>query len=55
MKIFMQAKRNLANIILYAGLGAVAIYTLFPIYFIVVNSFKGQEQIVKNPLSFPKT
>lgn len=34
---------------------AVTLYTLFPVYFLIVNSFKSQKEIVASPISVPKT
>lgn len=53
-------KRNKSNIkvapILRVILLAVfAIYTLSPLYLLVINSFKSNNDIVVNPFSFPKT
>ncbi|OMH20670.1 sugar ABC transporter permease [Clostridium pasteurianum] len=42
------------NYIIYIVLGLGAIYTLFPLLFLFINSFKGQSQIVSSPLSLPK-
>lgn len=39
---------------IYAVLIASAIYTLFPLVFLLVNSFKGQSEIVNSPFSLPK-
>lgn len=33
----------------------LALFTLFPIYFLIVNSFKSQQEIVASPLSFPES
>jgi raffinose/stachyose/melibiose transport system permease protein len=39
--------------ITYTILGLVALYTLAPLWFLVVNSFKGQAEIINNPLGLP--
>lgn len=41
--------------IMYLLLTLIAIYTLFPLFFVLVNSFKGQSEIVKTPLSLPSS
>ncbi|MFY1066627.1 carbohydrate ABC transporter permease [Enterococcus sp. AD013-P3] len=38
----------------YLILTVLAIYTLFPISFLLINSFKSQSEIVKTPLALPK-
>ena len=39
----------------YIILTILAIYTLFPISFLIINSFKSQTEIVKTPLALPKS
>ena len=39
---------------IYLILIAAAIYTIFPLLFLFINSFKGQSEIVSAPLSIPK-
>ncbi|WP_010236878.1 carbohydrate ABC transporter permease [Clostridium arbusti] len=51
----MKNKRNIKNIVMYVVLIFAAIYTIFPLLFLLINSFKGQAQIVNSPLSLPKT
>ncbi len=41
--------------IMYLLLTLIAIYTLFPLFFVLVNSFKGQSEIVKTPLALPSS
>lgn len=48
-------KKSLKSYIVYIILGLGAIYTLFPLLFLFINSFKGQSQIVSSPLSLPKS
>lgn len=38
----------------YLILIAAAIYTIFPLFFLFINSFKGQSEIVSAPLSIPE-
>ena len=38
---------------MYVVLILLSIYTLFPIYFLIVNSFKSQKEIVGSPISLP--
>lgn len=51
----MEGKRKIKNYIIYIVLVLAAIYTLFPLMFLLINSFKGQSQIVNSPLSLPKS
>ncbi|MBS6952469.1 MAG: carbohydrate ABC transporter permease [Enterocloster asparagiformis] len=49
----MNGKKNVIKFGLYAVLALIAVYTLFPIYFLFVNSFKNQKEIVAAPMSLP--
>lgn len=49
----MSSKKKAGNILCYTVLSAIAVYTLFPIYFLFVNSFKSQKEIVASPISLP--
>ena len=49
----MSIKRKLSNGLLYGALVCIAVYTVFPIYFLFVNSFKSQKEIVSSPMSLP--
>lgn len=51
----MLRRKNLISILLYAVLILIAAYTLFPVIFLIINSFKSQSQIVASPLSLPDT
>ncbi|MFV0399346.1 MAG: carbohydrate ABC transporter permease [Oscillospiraceae bacterium] len=46
-------RRKLGKILLYIVLIIIALYTLMPIAFLVLNSFKGQAEIIRNPLALP--
>lgn len=50
----LEQKRKIQKIILYVLLTICAAYTLFPLLFLFINSFKGQAEIVKSPISLPK-
>lgn len=50
----MKAKR-LSKAILYLALTMMALYTLFPLAFLLINSFKAQSEIVGAPLSLPSS
>ncbi|MBD5523373.1 MAG: carbohydrate ABC transporter permease [Lachnospiraceae bacterium] len=50
----MSIKKKISQIALYIVLGLIAIYTVFPIYFLFVNSFKSQKEIVASPMALPK-
>lgn len=50
------SKRKLiTNLVLYTVLTIVAIYTIAPLIFLVINSFKSQAEIVKSPIAMPLT
>ena len=51
----MENKKKIKNYIIYIVLSLGALYTLFPLLFLFINSFKGQSQIVSSPLSLPKS
>jgi len=44
---------KIGKAILYIVLIALALYTLMPVAFLVVNSFKSQADIIRNPLALP--
>jgi raffinose/stachyose/melibiose transport system permease protein len=46
-------KKRVGTILVYTALGLLALYTLAPLWFLLVNSFKGQEAIIDNPLGLP--
>lgn len=50
----MSIKKKISQSALYIVLGLIAIYTVFPIYFLFVNSFKSQKEIVASPMALPK-
>lgn len=41
--------------VMYLILSFIAVYTLFPLFFVLTNSFKSQSEIVKTPLALPTT
>ena len=43
-------KKRIKNVLLYIVLTCMAIYTLAPLYLLLVNSFKDQSQIITSPL-----
>lgn len=51
----MRKRNQKYTILKYFLLTILAIYTLFPLSFLLINSFKSQSEIVKTPLSLPKT
>ncbi len=55
MRESMSAKKKVSQIALYIVLAIIAVYTVFPIYFLFVNSFKSQKEIVASPMALPKT
>ncbi|GKU27525.1 sugar ABC transporter permease [Clostridium folliculivorans] len=50
----MKSKSRASKIILVLGI-IITIMTLFPIYIMIVNSFKGRDQIFTDTLGLPKT
>lgn len=51
----MSTKKKISQTALYIVLGLVAVYTVFPIYFLFVNSFKSQKEIVASPMALPES
>jgi raffinose/stachyose/melibiose transport system permease protein len=43
-------KRRIAQALTYTVLGLIALYTLAPLWFLLVNSFKSHEEIIASPL-----
>lgn len=50
----MSIKKKISQTSLYIVLGLIAVYTVFPIYFLFVNSFKSQKEIVAAPMALPE-
>lgn len=48
-------KKKIGTVLTYVVLGIIALYTLAPLWFLLVNSFKGQAEIINNPLGLPET
>lgn len=48
-------KQKIGTIFIRIILVIMAVYTLFPIGFLVINSFKKQAEIVNSPMAIPKT
>lgn len=46
-------KKQIGDVLCYAALSVLALYTLFPLFILFVNSFKSQSEIVANPLALP--
>ena len=46
---------KLSKVLIYIALFIVAGYTLFPIVFLVINSFKSQNEVVASPLALPES
>lgn len=51
----MSHKEKIRQGIIGAILVIFAFITVFPIYFLAVNSFKGQQEIVASPIALPKS
>lgn len=50
----MSTRKKVSQAALFTVLGLVAVYTVFPIYFLFVNSFKSQKEIVAAPMALPE-
>jgi raffinose/stachyose/melibiose transport system permease protein len=48
-------KKKITLGLVYFALFLLALYTLAPLWLLLVNSFKSQEEIIANPLSFPSS
>ncbi|MDR1507654.1 MAG: carbohydrate ABC transporter permease [Treponema sp.] len=46
-------KKRAGMVVTYILLAVIALYTLAPLWFLFVNSFKGQAEIVNDPLGLP--
>lgn len=46
-------KKKIKNILLYVVLSLIALYTLAPLWLLLVNSFKDQSEIISSPLGLP--
>lgn len=51
----MLIKNKFRQIIIIIVLAILGIGILFPIYFLIINSFKSQQEIVASPVKFPKS
>lgn len=54
IKSSMGVKKKISQMILFVILALLAIYTIFPVYFLFVNSFKSQKEIVASPMALPQ-
>jgi len=52
-KYFLRQRINTAAV--YAILTLIALYTLAPLWFLLVNAFKGQGAIINDPLGLPES
>lgn len=46
-------KKKIRLVVVYVVLAIIAIYTLAPLWFLFTNSFKGQAEIIRDPLGPP--
>lgn len=51
----MGVKGKIKRALIVVILAVLAIVTIFPIWFLIVNSFKGQQEIVASPIALPKS
>ncbi|MDR3161978.1 MAG: carbohydrate ABC transporter permease [Spirochaetaceae bacterium] len=47
-------KKRIAVVFTYGALILIALYTLAPLWFLLINSFKGQADIINAPLGLPR-
>lgn len=47
-------RKRVGKIVLYIVLILIALYTLMPVAFLIINSFKGQAEIIRNPIKLPE-
>lgn len=55
MESSMKTNRMIGKVIVYTLLILSALFILLPLLFLVINSFKGQSEIVRNPLALPES
>lgn len=55
MQKAVSKRGKIVNGLIYGLLAVIGIYTLFPIYFLAVNAFKSQAEIVSSPISPAKS
>ncbi|HKL57078.1 MAG TPA: carbohydrate ABC transporter permease [Sphaerochaeta sp.] len=48
-------KKKIKKVLLHVALTLIAIYTLAPLWLLLVNSFKTQSEIISSPLGFPSS
>lgn len=48
-------KKRIGKVVLYVVLAILALYTLMPVFLLIINSFKGQAEIIRNPLALPES
>ena len=48
-------KKQVHSYLRYIVVTVMALLTLFPVVFLVLNSFKSQTEIVKTPMALPKS
>lgn len=48
-------RKNANSYLRYAVVTIMALFTIFPVVFLVLNSFKSQTEIVKTPMALPKS
>lgn len=51
----MSIKHKVKQFLIIILLGILGIVTIFPIYFLIVNSFKSQQEIVASPIKLPSS
>ena len=51
----IKTNRMIGKAVVYTLLALAALFILLPLLFLVINSFKGQSEIVRNPLALPES
>jgi raffinose/stachyose/melibiose transport system permease protein len=46
-------RKRIGTVVIYTALGFIALYTLAPLWFLLVNSFKSQAEIITDPIGLP--
>lgn len=55
MESSMSKNRMIGKVIVYTLLVLAALFILLPLVFLILNSFKGQSEIIRNPFALPKS
>lgn len=53
LEMGMKSKKRIAGFFLYGIVILLALLTVMPVLFLLINSFKSQSEIIRNPLALP--